>query len=101
MEEDPKIGDCYAMAQSKSIVMVPFFISDGLHSYEDIPMMLGEPERVVRERLAEKQPTWRNPTERNGKRLWYAASIGSEPLLANVIMDRVREAADERALEVD
>jgi sirohydrochlorin cobaltochelatase len=93
MEEEPKIGDCYAMAHSKSIVMVPFFISDGLHSYEDIPMMLGEPERVVRERLAEKQPTWRNPTERNGKRLWYAASIGSEPLLANVIIDRVREAA--------
>jgi len=93
MEEEPKIADCYAMARSKSLVVVPFFISDGLHSYEDIPMMLGEPEKVVRERLAEGQPTWRNPTERRGKRLWYASSIGSEPLLANVIVDRVREAA--------
>jgi len=93
MEEEPKIGSCYSTAATKSVVMVPFFISDGLHSYEDIPMMLGEPERIVRERLASGQPTWRNPTERNGKRVWYSASIGTEPALANVIMDRVREAA--------
>jgi sirohydrochlorin cobaltochelatase len=93
MEEDPRAGDCYELARARNIVMVPFFISDGLHSYEDIPMMLGEPEQVVRERLAQGQPTWRNPTERKGKRLWYASSIGTEPHLADVILDRVREMA--------
>ena len=74
--------------------MVPFFISDGLHVREDIPVLLGEPQRVVQQRLQNGQPTWRNPTERKGKRLWYTASIGSEPLLANVILERVKEAAD-------
>ena len=59
-----------------------------------IPVMLGEPEKTVQERLKSGQPTWRNPTERKGKRLWYTASIGSEPLLANVILERVKEAAD-------
>jgi sirohydrochlorin cobaltochelatase len=93
MEEEPRIGECYKMAQSQKIVMVPFFISDGLHSYEDIPVMLGEPERVVRERLKSGQPTWRNPTERNGKRVWYAASIGSEAHIADVILERVRESS--------
>lgn len=93
MEEDPRIGDCYSSATVKNLVMVPFFISDGLHSYEDIPVMLGEPERIVQERLKNGQPTWRNPTERQGKRLWYSASIGNEPLIADVIMERVREAA--------
>ena len=44
MEEEPRIGDCYKLAQTKNIVMVPFFISDGLHSFEDIPVMLGEPQ---------------------------------------------------------
>ena len=73
--------------------MVPFFISDGLHSYEDIPMMLGEPERLVKSRLAAGQPTWRNPTEKKGKLLWYAPSIGNEPHIADVILERVREAA--------
>jgi len=93
MEEEPKIAACYTLAETKSLVIVPFFISDGLHSYEDIPMMLGEPERIVRERMAAGQPTWRNPTERQGKRVWYSPSIGNEPLIANVIMERVREAA--------
>lgn len=93
MEEGPRIGDCFAMAQTRNIVMVPFFISDGLHSYEDIPVMLGEPASVVRERYQGNQPTWRNPTERHGKRVWYSASIGSEPGLADVILERVREAA--------
>lgn len=93
MEEEPRIGDCYAIAQSKHIVMVPFFISDGLHSYEDIPVMLGEAERIVQKRYKEGQPTWRNPTEKKGKLVWYTPSIGSEPHLPDVILERVREAA--------
>ena len=93
MEEEPFIKDCWQTLNTKNIIVVPFFISDGLHAVEDIPVLLGEPERVVKERLAAGQPTWRNPTERDGKRIWYAASIGTEPLLAEVILERVREAA--------
>ena len=93
MEEEPRISDCYSMAKAKNLVMVPFFISDGLHSYEDIPVMLGEPQKAVQERLSKGQPTWRNPTERHGKRLWYSSSIGNEPLMADVILHRVKEAA--------
>lgn len=92
MEEEPRIGECYAMAKAPNIVMVPFFISDGLHSFEDIPMMLGEPERLVKSRLAAGQPTWRNPTERKGKLVWYTRSIGNEPHIPDVILQRVREA---------
>jgi sirohydrochlorin cobaltochelatase len=92
MEEAPFIKGCAALAKTRHIVVVPFFISDGLHAVEDIPVLLGEPERIVKERLAAGQPTWRNPTERDGKLLWYSRSIGTEPLLAEVILQRVREA---------
>jgi sirohydrochlorin cobaltochelatase len=91
MEEEPRIGDCYAMAQTRNLVVVPFFISDGLHAVEDIPVLLGEPERLVKERLAARQPTWRNPTEKREKLVWYSSSVGSEPLLADVILQRVSE----------
>ncbi len=94
MEEVPRIGDCHAMAQTRNIVVVPFFISDGLHTREDIPRLLGEPERIVRERLAAGQPTWRNPTERNGKLIWYAPAVGTEPHIPEVILERVREFAN-------
>ena len=95
MEESPRIGECYALAATKYLVVVPFFISDGLHAVEDIPVLLGEPERLVKERLAAGQPTWRNPTEKNDKLLWYSPSVGTEPLLAEVILERVREAVKE------
>ena len=93
MEEEPRIGDCYGIAQAPNIVMVPFFISDGLHSHEDIPVMLGEDAETVQARFRRGEPTWKNPTEKNGKRVWYSPSIGNEPHLADVILERVREAA--------
>jgi sirohydrochlorin cobaltochelatase len=73
--------------------MVPFFISDGLHSYEDIPVMLGETGQNARTRIRAGQPAWRNPTEKKGKLLWYSPSVGSEPGLADVVLERVREMA--------
>ena len=93
MEEEPRIGDCYQIAQTPNIVMVPFFISDGLHSYEDIPVMLGEAAETVQARFRRGEPTWNNPTEKHGRRVWYAPSIGNEPHIAEVILERVREAS--------
>src|SRR5208283_544619 len=92
LEESPRIADCHTLAQTKNLVVVPFFISDGLHTQEDIPVMLGETQRTVRQRLAVGQPPWRNPTGKNGRLVWYAPAVGSEPHIADVILERVREA---------
>jgi sirohydrochlorin cobaltochelatase len=99
LEESPRIADCYPLAQTKNLVVVPFFISDGLHTQADIPVLLGEARPDVERRLAAGQPPWRNPTEKNGRRVWYSAAIGSEPHLADVILERVREACRSRGDE--
>ncbi len=91
MEEAPFIADCFTATEAPHIVMVPFFIADGLHTVEDIPVLLGEPEARVKKRLAAGQPTWRNPTERKGKLVWYTEAIGSKAGLAEVILARVEE----------
>ena len=93
LEEDPRISECYRLARTKNLVVVPFFVSDGLHTQEDIPVLLGDTRATVRQRLAAGQPVWRNPTEKNGKLVWYTPAVGSEPHLADVILERVREAA--------
>ena len=93
MEESPRIADCYQLARTKNLVVVPFFISDGLHVQEDIPVLLGEAKPVVEQRLAAGQPAWRNPTEKNGRIVWYSSAVGGEPRLVDVILERVREAA--------
>src|SRR5947199_3960669 len=41
MEEAPLVSDWQKLTKTANVIVVPFFISDGLHSYEDIPRLLG------------------------------------------------------------
>ena len=41
MEEPPLVSDWRKLPKTQNVVVVPFFISDGLHSYEDIPSLAG------------------------------------------------------------
>ena len=41
MEEPPFIADWDQLAPTPNVIVVPFFIADGLHSYQDIPVLLG------------------------------------------------------------
>ena len=54
MEEPPLVSDWRKLTKTPNVVVVPFFISDGLHSYEDIPRLLGindrHPEQAERSR---------------------------------------------------
>jgi sirohydrochlorin cobaltochelatase len=99
MEESPRIADCYQLATTKNLVVVPFFISDGLHTQEDIPVLLGEAKPMVNQRLAAGQPPWRNPTEKNGRLVWYSPAAGGDPRLADVILERVRDLCRSRGDE--
>lgn len=93
MLEDPRVTDWPRLAPTRNVVVVPFFMADGLHVREDIPVLLGEPERVVKARVTQGLPSWRNPTEKHGKLVWYAESVGSAPQLTDVILERVAQAA--------
>lgn len=93
MEEEPRIEAVYELGRTDNLVVVPFFIADGLHSYEEIPVMLGAAPEWVQAQLARGQATWPNPSRHRGKRVWYGRSIGDEPQLVDVILERVRESA--------
>src|SRR5439155_1693492 len=41
MEEPPLIAEWDQLTSAPNVIVVPFFIADGLHSYEDIPRLLG------------------------------------------------------------
>ncbi|MCP5524838.1 MAG: hypothetical protein H7A46_25210 [Verrucomicrobiales bacterium] len=94
LEEAPLVSDWWQLTGRRQVVVVPFLLSDGLHGGEDVPVLLGEPERVVRQRLAAGQSPWRNPTERRGRWVWYVGSPGPVPEMRELIRDRVREMAE-------
>lgn len=86
MEEEPLIAEWDKITDAPNVVVVPFFIADGLHSYEDIPVLLGiRPEKsaaVFQE----------NPHRLRGRSLYYASSIGTEPQFADAIVEQAMNA---------
>ena len=88
MEEPPFISDWDKLADTPNVVVVPFFIADGLHSYQDIPVMLGF-EKDEGMAASQKEVFRRNPYQLRGKTLYYSAAIGTEPLMADVILDQI------------
>ncbi len=87
MEEPPLVADWARFARHRNVIVVPFFISDGLHSYQDIPVLLGierEPTAAASERNIFRE----NPYNLRGKVLYYASAIGTEPGFSDVILDQ-------------
>jgi sirohydrochlorin cobaltochelatase len=90
MEQEPLVADWVKLTQSPNVVVVPFFIADGLHSYQDIPVLLGIMEETGAA-LSEGGSFGGNPHSLHGRRLYYSNAIGTEPLLAEVILDQVAD----------
>jgi sirohydrochlorin cobaltochelatase len=90
MEEEPLISKWDEHATQPNVVVVPFFVSDGLHSYEDIPVLLGIAAESGGAASATHQEVFRsNPYRLRGRTLYYASAIGTEPLFADVILEQV------------
>lgn len=90
MEQAPLVAEWDQLTQAPNVVVVPFFIADGLHSYQDIPVLLGIVEETGAA-LSEGGGFGGNPHALRGRQLFYSNAIGTEPLLAEVILDQVTD----------
>lgn len=109
MEEAPLVADWRALTKSRNVVVVPFFVSDGLHSYEDIPVLLGisseqtrsdgfpavnvpkDDGRPDRHSLKGHGEVFRHgPYQIDDRMLFYAPSIGTDARFADIILDQVK-----------
>jgi sirohydrochlorin cobaltochelatase len=90
MEEPPFIAEWDKMSDTPNVVVVPFFISDGLHSYQDIPVLLGM-EDEVGAAASQREVFRHNPHHLRGKTLYYTSAIGTDRLLADVILDQISD----------
>jgi sirohydrochlorin cobaltochelatase len=102
MEEPPLVSEWRKLTKTPNVVVVPFFISDGLHSYEDIPRLLGI---VVAAGVDRGEPGSglpaaahgkifrQNPHAIDGRKLFYAPSIGTDAGVADIIIQQATLAA--------
>jgi sirohydrochlorin cobaltochelatase len=79
MDEDPAVDDVTDHFTAGDLVVVPLFVADGYHTREDIPADMG---------LTDDTGEWETPATVDGHRIWYAGAVGTEPLLADVILER-------------
>lgn len=94
MEEEPLVAKWDELTTAPNVVVVPFFIADGLHSYEDIPVLLGISENSPGAISANQGEVFRrNPYSLRGRQLFYSAAIGTDELMADVILDQVAAAS--------
>jgi sirohydrochlorin cobaltochelatase len=101
MEEAPLVSDWRKLTETPNVVAVPFFISDGLHSYEDIPRLLG---MVVAAGVDRGLPGSTPPATARGeifrsipykidnRSLFYAPSIGTDSGFADIIIEQANAA---------
>ncbi|HEX4639976.1 MAG TPA: CbiX/SirB N-terminal domain-containing protein [Chthoniobacterales bacterium] len=76
MEEPPLVSDWPGLTTTKSVVVVPFFIADGLHSYEDIPALLGIDGGSS------------GPHHLHGRTIFYSTALGTDSRFADVIIEQ-------------
>jgi sirohydrochlorin cobaltochelatase len=93
MEEPPLIAEWDQFTTQPHVVVVPFFISDGLHSYQDIPVLLGI-EEAPGVAASQADVFRHNPHDLRGKKLFYASAIGTDPGFADIILDQVEGFVD-------
>ena len=101
MEEPPLIAEWAALTETPNVVVVPFFISDGLHSYQDIPVLLGIESEITAsasERLRQGEVFMQNPRHLHGRNLYYASAIGTEAQFADVIVEQALTVGQEEVL---
>jgi len=84
MDEEPEVDDVTDHFEADDVVVVPLFVADGFHTQEDIPEDVG---------LTDDYRTGYDvPSEVDGHRIWYAGAVGTEPLMADVILERAADA---------
>jgi sirohydrochlorin cobaltochelatase len=98
MEEAPLISDWASLTTALNVVVVPFFISDGLHSYQDIPVLLGI-EAEMTAAASQRDVFRRNPHRLHDRDLYYASAIGTEPKFSEIIVEQAA-AFDRAALDL-
>ncbi|TFE70756.1 sirohydrochlorin ferrochelatase [Methylacidiphilum sp. Yel] len=82
LEEEPRISSWKEYVRSKYIFAVPFFISEGDHSYVDVPKLMG-----IKKSLRTSPISY--PQDVEGRYVWYTKAVGTMEGMEQVILEQV------------
>lgn len=81
LDQSPEVGEVLERVKERRVVLVPFFVAEGWHTQETIPDGLGI-----------HRPGVSSVSEKDGRVIHYAAPVGTFPEVADIVVQRAREA---------
>ena len=81
LDQPPEVGEVLAAIPERRVVLVPFFVAEGWHTQETIPDDLGI-----------NRPAISSVTEKDRHTIYYAPPVGTFPEVAEIVLQRAREA---------
>ena len=84
LDQAPEVDEVLGEMTEKRIVLVPFFVAEGWHTQETIPDDLGI-----------RRPDAGRVSELAGRTIYYTAPVGTFPEVADIVVQRAREAGAE------
>jgi sirohydrochlorin cobaltochelatase len=81
LDQAPEVDAVLEEMVERRLVLVPFFVAEGWHTQETIPDDLGL-----------NRPAVSPVTELDGRTIFYAAPVGTFPEIAEIVLQRAREA---------
>lgn len=81
LDQPPEVDAVVEEMTERTLVLVPFFVAEGWHTQETIPDDLGI-----------NRPAVSPVTERDGRTFYYARPVGTFPEVADIVLQRAREA---------
>ena len=79
LEESPRLSDWYQVTRFENVVVLPYFIAEGLHFSRDLPKMLG----------VDGETTGQPYTIRSRK-VYCALPVGDDPAMADMVIGQVK-----------
>lgn len=92
LEQEPRIADWANVTAATNLIVSPFLMADGQHGAEDVPALLGLDGADRRAFRDAGEGAAAGPFAAAGRRLWLCPAAGGDPVVAEVILQRVAEA---------
>ena len=90
LDEAPRVEDFLQHTTATDLLVLPYFISDGLHTRWDIPSALG---------ISRPDRGFPLPARSHGRRIWYSGAIGSSWSMTDLILERAEQALEAHPVE--
>ena len=93
LEQEPLLKDWRKATNAKTVIVLPFLMSGGLHGTRDVPALLGLNPDDPGPSLAglEESAKPAGPFELGGRKVYLFRPLGYEPVMTEIIIERALE----------